>query len=205
MRLVALAFTAVLITGSAAAGQSVSSPSEQAASSKPAASATQDNPSVGSPVSLDKIRSALGKTPPEPVIRGLSDQAVHFRVQIQERQKIEELLATLDFRTGPKGTPTYPGGWLAYDMQRIMNNPIDHPLAQPYAAFSTSELLIIAIENLTAKHLGGRLIDAVTAAERARAERAARAEVAQALADFCASQPNHGVGLPACSVNASDR
>jgi hypothetical protein len=203
MRLVALTFTAIFVAASATAGQSASSPPDGKASPEAAATTGQkDDPNAG-PVSLDKIRGELAK--PMPAIRGLSEQEVHFEVQIQERQKIEELLATLDFKTGPTGTPTYPGGWAALDQQKVINNAVESPLTQPYAAFSTSELLTIAIENLTAKYLGGRVVDAVTSAERARAERAARAEVAQAMGDFCAGQPNHGAGLQACDINPSDR
>jgi hypothetical protein len=206
MRLVALVLTAIFAVGSATAGQSAASSSGAAASPESAAKSGQkDAPSSGLPVSLDKIREGLEKTPPAPVIRGLNEQSAHFQVQIQERQKIEELLATLDFRTGPKGAPRYPGGWTQYEQDRLTNHPIDSPLTQPFAAFSTSELLTIAIENLTAKYLGGRLLDAVSNAERARAERAAREEVAKAMADFCGSQPNQGTGLQVCAVNATER
>jgi len=206
MRLVALVVTAILVAGLAAAGQSAASSSGAASSPESAAKNGQkDTPSTGLPVSLDKIREGLEKTSSAPVIRGLNEQSAHFQVQIQERQKIEELLATLDFRTGPKGAPRYPGGWTQYEQDRLINHPIDSPLTQPFAAFSTSELLTIAIENLTAKYLGGRLVDAVSSAERARAERAAREEVAKSMADFCGSQPNQGSGLQVCAVNAPDR
>jgi hypothetical protein len=152
------------------------------------------------PVSLDRIREAL-EHPPAAPIRGLNEQTAHFTVEIRERQKIEELLATLDFKSGPQ----IAGGLAAYEQWRMVRPPVDNPLAQPYAAFSNSELLTIAIENLTIKYLGGRLVDAVTTAERARAEQAARDEVARAMADFCAAQPNRGAGLRACSSSASLR
>ena len=45
---------------------------------------------------------------------------------------------------------------------------------QPYAAFSGGQLLTILIENLVGKYLGGKMVDAVSAAERKRAEAAAR-------------------------------
>ena len=89
-------------------------------------------------------------------------------VQILDRQKIEELLATLNFKTGPMPA----GGLYMYEQQRQMFNPVDRPLMQPYAAFSGGQLLTILIENLVGKYLGGKMVDAVSAAERKRAEAA---------------------------------
>ena len=211
MRLLALLFTVVLIAGSVGAGQSASS-SEKATPSSSGNDATssgkssQDGKSqtADPPVSLDKIREGL-KQPPGQPLKGLNEQAAqeaaHFKVQIEERRKIEELLSTLDFKSGP--VPA--GGVYAYEQQRLLHPPVDQPLMQPYAAFSTSELLTIAIENLMGRYLAGRAIDAVSAAERARAEAAARDEVARAMADFCAAQPARGAGLPACAVAAKTR
>jgi hypothetical protein len=144
------------------------------------------------PVSLDRIRDQL-KLTPALALRGLHEEGM-FKVQIQERQKIEELLATLDFKTGP--TPA--GGLYAAELQRITRPPNESPLSQPYAAFTTGELLTIAVENLVAKHLGGRALNAVSAAERQRAEQAAREEVSRSMAEFCASQPNRGAHLQTC-------
>jgi hypothetical protein len=42
-----------------------------------------------------------------------------FRVEIRERQKIEALLATLDFKSGPAP----PGGLYAYEQQRSCSPP----------------------------------------------------------------------------------
>jgi hypothetical protein len=205
MRLLALAFASLLVAGPAA-GQSASgtaSSSEASSSSsggdagKTAQSGQPENAGNGQqpsnlPVSLNRIRDQLKLTPAQ-ALRGLHEEGM-FKVQIQERQKIEELLATLDFKTGP--TPA--GGLYAYELQRITRPPTDNPLAQPYAAFTTGELLTIAIENLVAKHLGGRALNAVSAAERQRAEQAAREEVARSMAEFCASQPNRGAHLQTC-------
>jgi hypothetical protein len=156
------------------------------------AAAGTNSSSPGLPVSLDRIRGQLQQSPAQ-TLRGLHEEAM-FKVQIQERQRIEELLATLDFKSGP--TPA--GGVYAYELQRITKPPIDNPLSQPYAAFSTSELLTIAVENLAVKYLGGRALSAVTAGERQRAEQAARDEVARSMAEFCAAQPNNGAGISAC-------
>ena|SRR5579872_6746638 len=203
MRQLALVFTVVLIAAPVGAGQSSSS-SEKTAPSTPASGQAQPNHATGqestdSAVSLEKIRAGL-KQPPGQQLKGFNEQvaqeATLFRVQVEERRRIEELLATLDFKTGP--TPA--GGIYANELQRIQHPPLDQPLMQPYAAFSTSELLTIAIENLVGKYLAGRAIDTVTAAERAHAETAAREEVVRAMADFCSAQPDRGAGLQACSV-----
>ena len=50
------------------------------------------------PVSLDKIHEGLQQTPALS-LRTLDERPI-FRVQILERQKIEELLATLNFKAG---------------------------------------------------------------------------------------------------------
>jgi hypothetical protein len=207
MRPLALLFTVVLAGAPVAAGQSATS-SEKATPS-PAASEKTNSDQASGPagqtqaadpaVSLDKIREGLSQPPSEP-LKGLDEQAAqeaaHFKVQVEERRKIVELLSTLDFKSGP--TPA--GGIYANELQRIQHPPIDEPLMQPYAAFSTGELLTIAIENLMGRYLAGRAIDAVSAAERAHAEAAARDEVGRAMADFCAAQPDQGAGLQACAV-----
>jgi hypothetical protein len=146
------------------------------------------------PVSLDKIREGLQQTPA--ISLRTLDERPTFRVQILERQKIEELLATLNFKTGP--TPA--GGVYMYEQQRQMFNPVDRPLMQPYAAFSTGELLTILIENLVGKYLGGKAVDAVSKMERARAEANAREEVRAAVAHYCNAQPNLGAGIQICDT-----
>ncbi len=187
MRLTALMFTAIL----------ASAPVGGAAQS---ATAPKDDKPSDLPVSLEKIRDALDRTPLL-TLNGLRQQAAHFKIEIEERRKIEELLATLDFKTGPAP----PGGIYAYEQQRLLQNPADNPLTQPWAAFNTKELITLAIENIAAKYLGGRALSAVSNYERARAEYAARQEVAHALEDFCAAQPNHGEGLQGCSIAAAVR
>ena len=69
-----------------------------------------------------------------------------FKVMVEERGPFDELLATLDL----KHYSPVPGGLYAPEIQRLISNPVDHPLAQPYAAFSGPELLTIAVENLIA-------------------------------------------------------
>ena len=204
MRLFALLFTATLAATPALA-QPASSSSESTApvpasagqdTSRQDANDPEDAKSgeLNLPVSLDKIRDGLQQ---KPVLSFRTlDERPTFRVQILERQKIEELLATLNFKTGP--TPA--GGIYMYEQQRQMFNPVDRPLMQPFAAFKTGQLLTILIENLVGKYLGGKAINAVSKMERARAEANAKAEVRAAVAQYCNAQPNVGIGLQICDT-----
>jgi hypothetical protein len=117
-------------------------------------------------------------------------------VQILERQKIAELLATLNFKTGP--IPA--GGLYMAEQQRVMFPSVDNPLRQPLAAFNQPELLTILIENLVGKYLAGKALNAISTAERARAEAAARDEVRTAVAQYCSAQPNQGAGIQICDT-----
>lgn len=152
------------------------------------------------PVSLDRIREGLSHAPAKPLLSGVERQP-DFKIEIEERRKLEEILEKLDFKTGPAP----PGGVYGYEQQRRLFNPVDNPLTQPYAAFSSAELLTIAIQNLAVKYLGGRIADAVSDFERQRAEEAARADVARAIAEYCAAQPARGVSLTICSPPATTR
>jgi hypothetical protein len=199
MRLMALVFTATLLAAPAWAQQAQPSPKPETPSSPKdeKASTSQEPKDQGSdlPVSLDKIKEALQQAPPEP-LRGL-DVKPTFKLEVQERRKIslDDLLKSLDFKAGP--VPA--GGVYGAEMQRQVWNPVDHPLRQPYAAFSQPELLTILVENLVGKYLGGKAINALTAAERAHALSAAQAEVRSAVDEYCAAQPNHGAGIHICS------
>jgi len=199
MRLFALLFTAILTASPSVAQQAQPSASPDPASAGQDKAQTNNdkdakNPESTLPVSLEKIKQGLLQTPALS-LRTL-DERPTFRVQIRERQKIEELLATLNFKTGP--TPA--GGLYMYEQQRQMFNPVDRPLMQPYAAFSGGELLTILIENLVGKYLGGKAVDAVSRLERARAEANAREEVRAAVEQYCNAQPNAGVGLQICDT-----
>ena len=188
MRLLTLLFTAILMTASLSAQE------PQSSSPPTAASSAQDVRPLNLPVSLDRIRGALEQQPAHSLL-GLEKPPV-FRLEVRERNRLQELLATLDFKSGP--TPA--GGMYMAEQQRVMFPSTTNPLQQPFAAFNQPELLTILIENLVGKYLGGRAIAAVTSAERAQAEAAARAEVRGAVADFCAVQPNGGTRLKICST-----
>jgi hypothetical protein len=186
MRLLALLFTAILTVPSMAAAQDpVSSPAE-------AASPAQGDAQL--PVSLSKIREALATTPL--LSLRTADERPTFRIQIQEKQKLEELLATLKF----KAVPVPAGGINMAEQNRIMFPSVDNPLRQQFGAFNQSELLTILIENLAGKYLAGKAANAISKAERANAEAAAKEEVRVAVAQYCSAQPNLGAGIRICDT-----
>jgi ribosomal protein L12E/L44/L45/RPP1/RPP2 len=193
MRLCVLLFTAICVAGPAIAQQAQPSSSAKDSKSTEDTKDTKDTKDLNLPVSVDKIKDALQQTP----LLSLRtiDERPTFRMQILERQKIEELMATLNFKAGP--VPA--GGVYMYEQQRQMFNAVDRPLMQPYAAFNQGELLTILIENLVGKYLGGRAIDAISKSERAHAEAAAKEEVRTAVEQYCNAQPNAGAGIQICS------
>jgi len=162
---------AALLTGATASAQ------EHAASS-PETSASPSQDTLKDSASLNHIREELAK--PAPVLSTLWANP-DFRIEIQERVRIEQILSTLDYKAGP----VPPGGLYGYEQQQQVFNKTDHPLMQPYAAFNGGELITIAIENLAMKYLGGRALNAVSNSLREHAEAAAREEVAQAIDRYC--------------------
>ena len=197
MRLLALLVTGLLAATPATAQQA--EPSRASTTSFSDADARVDR-ALDLPVSLDKIRDALVQPSTVTLLKGLTDTPM-FRMEIRARQKIEELLATLDFKSGP----TPPGGLYGYEQQRLVFPAVSYPLAQPYAAFNTGQLLTVAAENLAGKALGGRLGDSFSKAQRQRAQIAARRVVDEAIADYCASKPNAGAGIQLCETQPIDR
>jgi hypothetical protein len=189
MRLWALLFMATLAASPVAAQQTPVSPPAATGQDEPS-----QNPQSALPVSLDKIKEALQTTPT--LSLSTLDERPVFRVQIQERQKIEELLGTLNFKTGP--VPA--GGVYMAEQNRIMFPSVDNPLRQPYSAFNQPELLTILIENLTGRYLAGKAANAISKAERANAEAAAKEEVRAAVAQYCGAQPKAGAGIQICET-----
>jgi hypothetical protein len=199
MRLPALLFTAILVASPSPAQQAFPSAIQESSSiAQDKQDTKNDNDAkdreLNLPVSLDKIREGLQQTPTLS-LRTLDERPI-FRMQILERQKIEELLATLNFKAGP--VPA--GGLYMYEQQRQMFNPVDRPLMQPYAAFSGPELLTILIENLVGRYLAGKVVNTVSKLERERAEANAREEVRAAVAQYCNAQPNLGAGIQICDT-----
>ena len=177
---------------------------QEAPASSPAAgseSSKTDSPAGELPVSLDRIRAGLRHQAAESILKRV-EIPPDFRIQILEQQRINDMLSKLDFKH--LSGPVPPGGLYGYDQQRRLFNPVDHPLVQPYAAFSGGELITIAIENLIAKYLGGRLVDSVSSAERAAAERAARQEVDKAIVEYCAARPDR-YDIQLCTSPPADR
>jgi hypothetical protein len=197
MRLILLLFTAALTVSPAWAQEAPPSPApDKDAGQTPAAQDSSASQDYAFPVSIEKIKEALQQPPSTFSLRTL-DERPTFRVQIQERQKIEELLATLNFKTSPAPA----GGLYGFEQQRQMFPAVDNPLRQPYAAFNQGELLTILIENLAMKYLGGRAMNAITNAERARAQAQAKEEVRDAVAQYCAAQPRAGAGIQICETS----
>ena len=152
-----------------------------------AQSSAGDGKSADLPVSLDRIRAGLKRQVTDSLLKR-AEIPPDFRIQILEQQRIDDMLSKLDFK-GLNG-PAPGGGLYGYEQQQRLFNPVDHPLTQPYAAFSGGELITIAMENLIARYLGGRVVNALTDFDRARAEHAAREEVDKAIADYCAARPD---------------
>ena len=132
MRLLLLLLASMLVAGPAAAQEG-----------KPSSAPSAEDAKPSGPVSLERIREGLSAGPSKLTLSAL-EKPPDFKVEVQERHHLEEILATLDFKTGP--VPA--GGLYMYEQQRQLSNPVDRPLAQPYAAFSPGELITIAVENL---------------------------------------------------------
>jgi hypothetical protein len=194
MRLIALVVTATLVSPSAMDAQQQSSASDtQLSARKDTKEAKQkDATSLNLPVSLDRIREALEQPPVEP-LKGL-DERPQFRVEIRERQKLDELIQSMDFKSGP----AVPGGLYGYEQQQVLFPKVNNPLVQPYAAFSQSQLAVTSLEALLEKYLAGRVMNGLSSASRAAAQASARQEVERAIAEYCAAQEHHGAGIEIC-------
>ena len=171
MRLVSLVLAALLAAQPAVA---------QGVQPAPAQSAKADTWQFNLPVSLDNIREALARPP---VLLGL-DRKPDFSVTIEEAQRLEELFRSLEMKMGPAP----PGGLYAYEQQRMLFNPTDHPLSQPYAAFSGGELITLAVEGLITRWITDVAKNGLSNAEKKRAEKNAREEITRAITQFCAEQ-----------------
>lgn len=134
------------------------------------------------PFSLDRIREGLKRAPERPLLTSL-ERTPDFTIQVEEQARLEAILSKLDFSSGPA-----PGGGLyGYEQQRRLFDPVSQPLMQPYAAYNGGQLVTVALQNLIGRYLGGRVLAAVSRAERERMTREAREEVSQAIAAYCAA------------------
>jgi hypothetical protein len=135
-----------------------------------AGSPVPDQQPATDPVSIERIRTALEKAPVVP-LKGV-DERPNFRVEIRERQIIDELLQRLKFESGPP----VPGGLYAYQQLQALFPKLDAPQRIP------------AMGGLPLLPIGHAIVKAVSNARRTRAEEAAREEVQRALDEFWASQ-----------------
>jgi hypothetical protein len=200
MRLCSL-IVAVILTGQLLAAQDVPPSSSDAKTSsavdkKPPA----DEETTGLPVSVDRIRDALATPPERPLLRDIAERP-DFTLTVEERVILEDFFRPEDFKVGP----VPPGGLYAYEQQRVLSNRVDQPLLQPYAAFSSGELVTLAIQGLLFRYLGQEVIDQAIAAGRAADEAAARETVMQAIRSYCATQPAGGAAIEICSAPAPPR
>ena len=207
MRLSFLLVTALLAapvasaqTPAASSSASGSSPAQDIRPVPPVQEVQPAGPS-DLPVSLAHIREGLKREARESLLLKAEIPA-DFRVHVIEQQKIDELLSKLDFKS-LRSSPAPAGGLYGYEQQRRLFNPVDHPLVQPYAAFSGGELITIAIENLIARYLGGKVTSGLAGAEHDRAQRAAREEVDREVAAYCATRPDRAA-IALCTL-PSDR
>jgi hypothetical protein len=182
MRILIAVIAGTLIASTVLAQERTAAP---ASTSSPTASPTEDTTGVGLPVSLTHIRVGLKKESGQSLLRDAEWKA-DFRIEIEEQERINDILSKLDFKAGPAPA----GGLYGYDQQRRLFSPTDRPLAQPYAAFSGGELITIALENLIGRRVAERLSSAVSDARRRGAIQTARDEVDKAIAEFCAGRPD---------------
>jgi len=193
---------ALLTPGRAIGGQSTTVPNgagvQPAAPSGPPLAEAEADATGQLPVSLERIREGLARPSPT-LLRGL-DIKPDFVVYIQEREHIQAILNSLDFKL--KGVIAPGGGLYGYEQQRMIGNKTSNPLGQPYAAFSGGELITLALQGLLQRYLGGKIVDKVSSARRSAAEQAAEHEVATAISEYCAAQPGRGESLQICRIEA---
>ena len=176
MRLIYLA-VGVILTGTAfpaQSGQPVFS-----------AFAAQDAPAAELPVSLDRIRQLLAQAPTEPLI-GRSSPRPDFKITIEERRFLLDILDTLGAKTGPAP----PGGLYANEIQRQVWSTRNSPLGRPYAAYTSSELVQVSLTSILYSLTTKYMTDSVKAFSRAQAEAAAHGEVQRAIAEYCTASPD---------------
>lgn len=180
MRLTAAFLLGVMLATPVAAQDRAPSASEQ-----PGSTASQSaTPDTDEAVSLERIREALQR-PHSRVLEGLNRQA-DFSLEIEEEQKMEDLLKWLDVKSGP--VPA--GGLYMYEQQRRLFNPTERPLQQPYAAFSGAQLITIALQNLIARYVAKPLVQSAMNANRTRQQQEARDRVLRDIAAYCATRPD---------------
>jgi hypothetical protein len=145
------------------------------------------------PVSIERIRKGLARAPAL-TIPSL-EQPADFRSEVEVWGR--DLFRPEDLNAGP--IPA--GGWYHAEMQRVFHNSVDNPLRQPYAAFNQGQLLFIAAQSTINTRIAQQVNKGMRRASNWYLEEKARAEVARAMAEFCASQPNGGAGVVGCPAD----
>jgi hypothetical protein len=169
-------------------------PGSLSSASSGASSATEDDARFELPVSLERIRELLARAPPQPLLRGL-DRPPNFRVRIEERRFIADILDNLDI--GKVAVPA--GGLYGYEQQRQVWNPVDRPLMQPYAAFSQGELAQVAATATLNAVVAKYLLQGIRNINQWQSERGAREEVRRAITEYCAAHPERE-SIELCTV-----
>ena len=96
--------------------------------------------------------------------------------------------------------PPPPGGVYGYEHQRIAMAALDRDRMEPYAAFSGSEFVTLAVEGLlieVSRRRGRGMRSPISSG--ARRSRCARRSRRARSAQYCVQQPGYGVGIEICS------
>ena len=117
-----------------------------------------------------------------------------FRVEIVERQKLDELVKSLNFNSGP----AIPGGLYGYEQQQRLFPAVSNPGMQPYAAFTPGEMAQISLTSIVENYLAKKVVSGIAGSIHSSAEQAAREDVRRAIEDYCAAQPRAGAGIQIC-------
>jgi hypothetical protein len=176
MRLILL-----LVAATLASVPAVAQPSQ----ASPPASPPQDVPSLALPVSVERIRELLGRAPAESVLRGL-DRQPDYKVTVEERRFLKDILESLDVKTGPAP----PGGLYANEIQQQVWNTRNSPLVRPYAAFTSGELAQVSVTSILGALVARYLTNGIMNLSRTEAENLAREDVRRAIEEYCSGRPD---------------
>jgi hypothetical protein len=146
------------------------------------------------PVSLERIRKGLARKPV--LTLPPLEKPPDFRSEVEVWGR--DLFRPEDLKPGP--IPA--GGSYQAEMQRLYWNPVDNPLRQPYAAFNQGQLLFLAAQSTINTLIARQVNKGIVRLSNWYQEEKAREEVARAMAEFCAAQPNGGAGVVGCPAEA---
>ena len=172
MHLVLLMIAAMLGGTPASAHSSQTSPGQDASSSE-------------LPVSVERIRELLARAPAESVLLGL-DRQPDYKITVEERRFLKDILESLDVKTGPPP----PGGLYGYEIQQQVWNTRNSPLVRPYAAFTSGELAQVTVTSILGSLVTRYLTHGVMNLSRTEAENLAREEVRRAIEEYCSARPD---------------